>query len=239
MLSEVERRRIAAAIRDQLARAHVSRQSLAFKTKLGKSTVDKLLVGLFSLRTLSIVEEALSVRFRHFDVAEERADEGLGGYLRSDLLIYEGDYLFIRPSFKAQRTIFAFPMSIAWASEPAGLTLRQFGEAGPLQSGTIFVPRVSFHVFIYSRDASCTRHLILSRMDPTLRLRGLMLTLANRFANAYAPVSAPVVLFKRDAIDDEATGRIEADHPLYESYKAELISAERDGPAYQISASDL
>ena len=42
-----DRKRIAAAIRDHLARERISREQFAFKTKLGKSTVDKLLVGLF------------------------------------------------------------------------------------------------------------------------------------------------------------------------------------------------
>jgi TolB-like protein/Tfp pilus assembly protein PilF len=51
-----DRKRIAGAIRDYLARQRISREQFAFKTKLGKSTVDKLLIGLYSERTLSIVE---------------------------------------------------------------------------------------------------------------------------------------------------------------------------------------
>ncbi len=51
-----ERKRIANAIKDYLARERISREQFAFKTKLGKSTVDKLLTGLFSDRTLAIVE---------------------------------------------------------------------------------------------------------------------------------------------------------------------------------------
>jgi class 3 adenylate cyclase len=43
-------RRITAAIRNYLARERISREQFAFKTKLGKSTVDKLLTGLFSER---------------------------------------------------------------------------------------------------------------------------------------------------------------------------------------------
>lgn len=47
---------IAAMIRDYIARERMSRAQFAFKTRLGKSTVDKLLTGLFSDKTLSIVE---------------------------------------------------------------------------------------------------------------------------------------------------------------------------------------
>jgi adenylate cyclase len=51
-----DRKRVAAKIRDFIARERMSREQFAFKTKLGKSTVDKLLIGLFSDKTLSIVE---------------------------------------------------------------------------------------------------------------------------------------------------------------------------------------
>ena len=59
-----DRQRIAAAIRDYLARERISREQFAFKTKLGKSTVDKLLIGLFSDRTLSIVESHTKLTLR-------------------------------------------------------------------------------------------------------------------------------------------------------------------------------
>ena len=59
-----DRQRIAAAIRDYLARERISREQFAFKTKLGKSTVDKLLIGRFSDRTLSIVESHTQLTLR-------------------------------------------------------------------------------------------------------------------------------------------------------------------------------
>jgi adenylate cyclase len=58
------RKRVAAAIKDFIARERISREQFAFKTKLGKSTVDKLLTGLFSDRTLSIVEGHTGLRLR-------------------------------------------------------------------------------------------------------------------------------------------------------------------------------
>jgi adenylate cyclase len=57
-------KRVAAAIKDYLARQRISREQFAFKTKLGKSTVDKLLTGLFSDRTLSIVESHTGLALR-------------------------------------------------------------------------------------------------------------------------------------------------------------------------------
>ena len=53
-----------AAIRDYIARERISREQFAFRTKLGKSTVDKLLTGLFSERTLAIVESHTGLPLR-------------------------------------------------------------------------------------------------------------------------------------------------------------------------------
>ena len=74
-MSVDDRKRIAAAIRDYLARERISREEFAFKTKLGKSTVDKLLTGLFSDRTLAIVESHTKLALR---AGERRADAGRG-----------------------------------------------------------------------------------------------------------------------------------------------------------------
>lgn len=58
------RKQIATAVKDYIARERISREQFAFKTKLGKSTVDKLLIGLFSDRTLVIVEEHTKLALR-------------------------------------------------------------------------------------------------------------------------------------------------------------------------------
>ena len=59
-----DRKRVAATVKDYLARERISREQFAFKTKLGKSTVDKLLIGLYSDRTLSIVENHTKLPLR-------------------------------------------------------------------------------------------------------------------------------------------------------------------------------
>jgi adenylate cyclase len=59
-----ENKQIAAAVRDYLARERISREQFAFRTKLGKSTIDKFLTGLFSDKTLSIVESHTQLPLR-------------------------------------------------------------------------------------------------------------------------------------------------------------------------------
>jgi adenylate cyclase len=51
-----DRRQIADIVRTYLARERISRDEFAHRARLGRSTVDKLLVGLFSDRTLAVVE---------------------------------------------------------------------------------------------------------------------------------------------------------------------------------------
>src|SRR5215210_6015911 len=65
-----DRQRITAEIRDYLARERISREQFAFRTKLGKSTVDKLLTGLFSERTLVIVESHTGLKLRGSGAAQ-------------------------------------------------------------------------------------------------------------------------------------------------------------------------
>jgi TolB-like protein len=59
-----DKKQIAAVIRDYIARERLSREQFAFRTKLGKSTVDKLLTGHFSDKTLSIVESQTQLSLR-------------------------------------------------------------------------------------------------------------------------------------------------------------------------------
>jgi len=69
----LDRRRIAQAIRDHLARQRISRDRFAHETKLGRSTVDKLLIGMFSDRTLAIVEAHTGLALRTEEAAPTTA----------------------------------------------------------------------------------------------------------------------------------------------------------------------
>lgn len=59
-----DRKRVAQQVRDHLARERISRDEFAARTRLGRSTVDKLLVGLFSDRTLAVVEAHTGLALR-------------------------------------------------------------------------------------------------------------------------------------------------------------------------------
>ena len=55
-IDDADRKRIVQAIRTYIARERISREEFARRTKLGKSTVDKLVVGIFSEKTILQIE---------------------------------------------------------------------------------------------------------------------------------------------------------------------------------------
>ncbi|NMJ42790.1 hypothetical protein GWK16_16195 [Roseomonas sp. JC162] len=73
-----DRRQVAGIVRDYLARERISREEFAHRTRLGRSTVDKLLVGLFSDRTLAVVEGTTGLTLRGPVAAPALPDAGPG-----------------------------------------------------------------------------------------------------------------------------------------------------------------
>jgi TolB-like protein len=69
-----DKKRVATIIRDYIARERISREQFAFRTKLGKSTIDKLLIGLFSDKTLSVVESHTGLSLRPSQPPERSRD---------------------------------------------------------------------------------------------------------------------------------------------------------------------
>src|ERR1700693_640090 len=51
-IDDADRKRIVQAIRTYIARERISREEFARRTRLGKATVDKLVVGIFSEKTI-------------------------------------------------------------------------------------------------------------------------------------------------------------------------------------------
>jgi TolB-like protein len=64
-----DRKQIARILRDYIARERMSREQFAHRTKLGRSTVDKLLVGIYSDRTLAVAEGFTGLSLREAPTA--------------------------------------------------------------------------------------------------------------------------------------------------------------------------
>lgn len=80
-----DRKQVAGLVRDYLARERISREEFAFQTKLGKSTIDKLLIGSFSDRTLAIIESHTGLALRKAQATEESGSTTRHGLILPDM----------------------------------------------------------------------------------------------------------------------------------------------------------
>ena len=192
-IDEADRKRIVQAIRTYIAKERISRDEFAQRAKLGKSTVDKLVVGIFSEKTILQIESQVKVKLLDAEAANEITAEDLGRYTKADTKNYVGEYVFGRPSFHEDGLIHAFHMEIVWDNDASALLVRERskGKQIPLQFGKIYIPRASMHIFVLSNEKGWLKKVILSQIDIYKRMKGIMLTMGHAFANVYTPWRCP------------------------------------------------
>lgn len=229
-INDQDRQRIIQAIRTYIAKERISREEFAARTKLGKSTVDKLVVGIFSDRTVLQIESMLNLKLMEAGSGPiEIAGDEFGKYTREDTRDYVGKYVFARPAFRNEATIHAFPMEVLWDASVPALLVREIArnKREGLQFGRIHIPRASAHIFILSNEDGWLKSVILSRIDVYKRMKGVMLTMGHAFANVYAPVAMPVIMNKYDAIDDKMVGELKPGAKMYRDYSEDLAAVEQ------------
>lgn len=227
-ITEADRARIVQAIRTYIAKQRISRDEFAQRTRLGKSTVDKLVVGIFSEKTILQIEAQLELGL--LDPAEpgESAGEELGGYSRQETRTYPGNYVFARPSFHEDGLILAFHMEIVWDRAAGALMVKEIGsgKSVPPQFGKVYLPRSSMHVFIQSNEQGWLKNVILSQIDVYKRMKGIMLTMGHAFGNLYTPVAMPVIMNKYEAVETDMIGKVAPTSRMYEEYNQDLLAVE-------------
>jgi hypothetical protein len=230
-IADTDRDRIVQAIRTYIAKERISREEFAQRAKLGKSTVDKLVVGIFSEKTILQIESLLNVSLVDAATADEKAAEEFGGYSRAATIKhYVGKYVFVRPSFQEDGTIQAFPMEIEWNREARALLVKEIasGKKAPPQFGKVYIPPESMHLFILSNEQGWLKTVILTQIDVYKRMKGIMLTMGHAFGKVYTPVAMPVVMNKCDSVPKDMVGRLDASSGIYAEYNKELQSVEQD-----------
>jgi hypothetical protein len=228
-IDDADRKRIVQAIRTHIARERISREEFARRTRLGKSTVDKLVVGIFSEKTILQIEAQTKISLLGGGPVVDAAGEEFGRYTRDDTKNYVGDYVFARPSFHEDGLIHAFHMEIVWDRDTSVLMVKEVaaGKKVPLQFGKIYIPRASMHLFILSNEQGWLKKVILSQIDVYKRMKGIMLTMGHAFANVYTPVAMPAIMNKYDKIDANMVGKIDPRSRMYEEYNQDLLSVEQ------------
>lgn len=222
MRSPDEARRIGREIKTFLAVNGISRETFAVRVGLGKSTVDKLITGIFSADTLAKVLERSNFRLR-----TAYASAKLGGYSRTNWEGYLAQYLMLTAALDGSREIIARSVSVTWDDTMPGLLLSA-SEPGSRASepiGALWIPHDrSPLIYIQPVDEIGVRMVVTTMIGEPV-MRGLILAVENSLANAWIPVAAPVSLRRLgdpSAPEPGGLGRIMPDNSNYASYSSEI-----------------
>jgi transcriptional regulator with XRE-family HTH domain len=227
-LPEDQSARIAAAVRDALARRHMSRQMLADQARISISTLEKVLSGRrpFTVATTVRLEEALGTALRPQPSGAQPglAPEALGSYSETGALWIEGRYLTLRPSFGEPGAIFAYQTDIAWDAGVSHLVFREAErlDADFTHSGVVSLPPESGHVYLVTNKRGQYRLAVLGR--PTIQgdMYGILTTLRAGKGSHLTPVATPIALVREGAVAAPMFGRIQVGDPCHAVYRRHL-----------------
>src|SRR3954451_17782407 len=229
-LSADQSRQVAATIREEIARRHISRQHLAEQAKLSLSTLEKVLGGRrpFTLATTVRLEQALGVSLREEqDVPQANSDiaaDGLGAYSRRSVAWLEGDYLTMRPSFGGSEAIYAYRTEIFWDAAVPCLAFREKErqDAAYTQFGEVAVPNQSGHIYLVTNRHGQYRLITVARPTISGEMYGIITTLLAGRGSLLTPIAAPIALLPIKAIAAPTLGRIAPEDANYVLYRTHL-----------------
>jgi transcriptional regulator with XRE-family HTH domain len=229
-------RLIANAVREELARRRMSRQTLAETAKLSLSTLEKALSGRrpFTLATTIRLEEALGTRLRRPDPGDVaavlppsgQAPEHLGAYARAAVSWLIGHYLTLRPSFGDAAAIFAYRTEIAWSDTVSCLIFREADRLDTAfnQQGWVSLSNQSGHIYLVTSKAGQYRLAVIGRPTMTGEMYGVLTTLRAGRGTQLTPVAAALALVPIAEGHETKLdfGRIPPAHPSYAAYRGHL-----------------
>jgi transcriptional regulator with XRE-family HTH domain len=167
------------------------------------------------------------------DATEARAAPVyMGAYTRAGVDHYIGSYLTVRSSFSVPSGVMAYRTDIAWDDEWPSLLFqeRDRPDRHYLHRGRVYIPASSMFIHLVSLTKGAMRMVMVSQLDPTGYMRGLITTL-NKQRAAFLPVSAPIVYAKRDDFGGLPMGEVGPSSPAYDDYKRLLDETVEQGYA--------
>ncbi len=149
----------------------------------------------------------------------------MGGYTRAAVDHLSGSFLTLRPSFTKENVVFAFRTEIAWDESWPSLLFQEHNrpDAPYSHRGRVHVPPSSQFIHLVSLTKGAMRMVLLSQIDQTQTMRGLITTLS-RDGATIAPVSAPIVYRRLSAGEPANYGEFAAGDLAYQSYRSMLDS---------------
>ena len=146
--------------------------------------------------------------------ASRAAPVYMGGYTRGGVDHYIGSYLTVRRSFSLPDGIMAYRTEISWDEDWPSLLFQEHDRPDKpyLHRGRLYIPAASMYIHLVSLTKGSMRMVMVSQLDATGHMRGLITTLHKQRA-ALVPVSTPIVYAKREAFAGVAFGEFGPDHP--------------------------
>lgn len=234
LLSSDHSKRVAARLREELARRRMSRERLAAEAKISLSTLEKALTGQrpFTLATTIRLEQALGMDLRPAAAeapvraggGADLAPEWLGSYARAAVRRLEGDYLTLRPSFQDAGTVYAYRTVIGWEAASSSLVFHESDrmDGAFTQRGHVSFPSQSGHVYLVTNEEGQYRLIVLSRPTIAGEMYGLLSTLKVGLGSNLTPASAPIAFIPLSKTPDAVFGRVGPGQPRYAAYRAHI-----------------
>lgn len=231
-LRTAESERIAARLREELARRRISRQALAEMARISLSTLEKALSGSrpFTLATVVRIEDVLGTTLRQkapASIDALLAPEAMGSYSRPAVRWIEGGYLTLRPAFSRPDAIYAYRTEIFWDEATSHLRFAESDRADSAftQAGFVSMPNLSGHTYLVTSEEGQYRLIMLGRGTRERRMFGLLSTLQVGSGSQLVPVACPIALVPLDQVEDLRFGLLPPDEAGHGSYREILDRA--------------
>lgn len=145
----------------------------------------------------------------------------MGAYTRAAVDHYIGSYLTLRRSFTQPDAIVAYRTDITWDADWPSLLFqeRDRPDAPYSHRGRLYIPSSSMFIHLVSLTKGAMRMIIVSQIDRTGEMRGLVTTL-NKQRATFTPVATPIVYCRRDTFSDDSLGEIGTRHRHYKKYQS-------------------
>ncbi|MGH6769440.1 MAG: toll/interleukin-1 receptor domain-containing protein [Xanthobacteraceae bacterium] len=157
----------------------------------------------------------------------QKARREWGGYSRAGIAHVIGSYLVLRCAFKNRENVVAYATDIFWDDAEGGLVFQERNrpDARRAHRGHVRHPNLSMYMYLVSGDNGWLRSVMLTVVDSSNEMHGVLSTLHNVAGAMYVPVATPVVYLKRENFDGDRFGDITPADPHYAAYFAQLRDA--------------
>ena len=162
----------------------------------------------------------------------------MGAYTRAGVDQYIGSYLTLRPSFSNRAEIMAYRTDITWDEEWPSLLFQECDRPDKyfLHRGRLYIPASSMYIHLVSLTKGAMRMVMVSQLDPSGIMRGLITTLHKQKATL-VPVSAPIVYVKQNEFSSMKLGEVGADDVAFGRYRQFIEDTTAQGYAKLIDIS--